>query len=92
MYKQIYLASGVRERDPVLSYLCKIFNHTYLFIYVLSLVCVQADLSSFRSQREEILLFLLVFKSFVNRFGVFVTFITIFSFSELVWLYLLHWY
>ena len=68
-----------------------------IFIYIcfpLSGLCTSRLMSYFRSQREGILSFLLVFafsyfcglfKSFVNRFGVFVTFITIFSFSELVW-------
>ena len=38
------------------QYLCKIFNIcTFAFCSPLSLVCVQADLSSFRSQREGLL-------------------------------------
>ena len=72
-----------------------LFASNYVFVpSSLWSLCTSRLMSYFRSQREGILSFLLVFafsyfcnlfKSFVNWFGVFVTFITIFSFSELVW-------
>ena len=61
------LTSGVRERDYCSGFvlfvskssILRICSHIGTFIF--SLFCVQADLSSFRSQREEKFVFICIF-------------------------------
>ena len=67
VYKRIYPASGVRERDYCSGFvlfvskssILRICSHIGTFLF--SLFCVQADLSSFRSQREGKFVFICIF-------------------------------